>query len=63
MVRNSKKSEVVLKQNQGWTNYSLQDNTWAGFSTLEVGVCVCRTLQARAVKQANLELKVLKSLL
>ncbi len=37
-----------------WTNFSLQDEPWAEFSTLEVVACVIRPGVA---KQPNLELK------
>ncbi len=40
-----------------WTNFSLQDEPWAEFSTLEVAACVTMHLRSGVAKQPNLELK------
>ncbi len=40
MARTSTPTSRVENLAQAWTNFSLQDEPWAEFSTLEVAACV-----------------------
>jgi hypothetical protein len=46
-----------LDRLQPWTNFSLQDEPWAEFSTLEVAAACILHLLSGVATQANLELK------